>query len=85
MNSSIRPAFTYSRIVAPPPADVPVAGGLAGLVERWLDVVVDELEGGPAWPLPGVTLLVRHDEDRRVERRLLRPRLLAGVEHALAR
>jgi hypothetical protein len=27
---------------------------------------------------------VRHDEDRRVERRLLRPRLLAGVEHALA-
>jgi hypothetical protein len=27
---------------------------------------------------------VRHDEDRRVERRFLRPRLLAGVEHALA-
>jgi hypothetical protein len=27
---------------------------------------------------------VGHDEDRRVERRLLRPRLLAGFEHALA-
>ena len=27
---------------------------------------------------------MRHDEDRRVERRLLRPRLLAEVEHALA-
>src|ERR1700730_17697914 len=65
-------------------ADVPVAGGLAGLVERGLDAVVDEVEGGPARPLPGVTLLVRHDEDRRVERRLLRPRLLAEVEHALA-
>src|SRR5438552_11848745 len=34
--------------------------------------------------IPGVTLLVRHDEDRRVERRLLRPRRLAEVEHALA-
>jgi hypothetical protein len=33
---------------------------------------------------PAVTLLVRHDEDRRVERRLLRPCLLTGVEHALA-
>src|SRR5205823_11548773 len=65
-------------------ADVAVAGGLAGLVERGLDAVVDEVEGGPARPLPGVTLLVRHDEDRRVERRLLRPRLLAEVEHALA-
>src|ERR1700733_3365146 len=42
------------------------------------------MEGGPTRPLPGVTLLVRHDEDRRVERCLLRPRLLAEVEHALA-
>src|SRR3954462_13487754 len=67
-----------------PDADVAVAGGLAGLVERGLDAVVDEVEGGPARPLPGVTLLVRHDEDGRVERRLLRPRLLTGVEHALA-
>jgi hypothetical protein len=25
----------------------PVAGGLAGLVERGLDAVVDEVEGGP--------------------------------------
>ena len=33
---------------------------------------------------PRVTLLVRHDEHRRVERRLLRPRMLAGVEHSLA-
>jgi hypothetical protein len=56
-------------------ADVPVAGGLAGLVERGLDAVVDELEGCPAVPLPGVTLLVRHDEDRGVVRRLIRPRL----------
>src|SRR4029453_10926934 len=62
----------------------PVAGGLAGLLERGLDAVVDEVEDGPAQPLPGVTLLVGHDEDRRVERRLRRPRLLAGVEHALA-
>ena len=60
-------------------ADVTVAGGIAGLVERGLDAVVDEVEGGPAGPLPRVTLLVRHDEDRRVERRLLRPRLLARV------
>src|SRR6476620_9160057 len=59
-------------------------GGLAGLVGRGLDAVVYEVEGGPARPLAGVTLLVRHDEDRRVERRLLRPRLLAEVEHALA-
>src|SRR6266851_4769714 len=58
--------------------------GHAGRVERGLDAVVNEVEGGPARPLPGVTLLVRHDEDRRVERRLLRPRLLAEVEHALA-
>jgi hypothetical protein len=65
-------------------ADVPVAGDLAALVERGLDAVVDEVEGGPARPLLGVTLLVRHDEDRGVEGRLLRPRLLAGVEHALA-
>src|SRR5204863_7637736 len=65
-------------------ADVSVGGGLAGLVERGLDAVVDEVEGGPTRPLPGVTLLVRHDEDRRVERRLLRPRRLAEVEHALA-
>src|SRR5713226_5146914 len=35
-------------------ADVPVAGGLAGLVERELDAVVHEVEGGPARPLPGV-------------------------------
>src|SRR4029453_2514765 len=46
--------------------------------------VVCEVGGGPPRPLPGVTLLVRHDEDRRVARRLLRPRLLAEVEHALA-
>jgi hypothetical protein len=64
-------------------ADASVAGGLAGLVERGLDAVVDEVEGGPTRPLPGATLLVRHDEHRRVERRLLRPRLLAEVEHAL--
>ena len=32
----------------------------------------------------GSALLVCHDEDRRVERCLLRPRLLAGFEHALA-
>ena len=56
----------------------------AGLVERRLDAVVDEVEGRPARPLPGVTPLVGHDEDRRVERRLLRPHLLACVEHALA-
>src|SRR2546423_8081371 len=54
------------------------------MVEGGLDAVVDEVEGGPARPLPGVTLLVRDDEDRSVERRLLRPHLLAGVEHALA-
>src|SRR4051794_1866087 len=42
------------------------------------------MEVGPARPLPGVTLLVRHDEDRRVERRLLRPALLTRFEHALA-
>src|SRR6185437_2668065 len=36
-----------------------------------------------ARPLPALTPLVRHDEDGRVERRLLRPHLLAGVEHAL--
>src|SRR5260370_19436741 len=72
------------RCAAARDADVSVAGGPAGLVERGLDAVVDEVEGGPARPLPGVTLLVRHDEDRRVERRLLRPRLLPHVEHALA-
>ena len=84
-NSSISPAFTYSRIVAPPPTmRTSLTGGLAGLVECGLDAVVDEMEGGPARPLPGVALLVRHDEDRRVERRRLRPHLLAGVEHALA-
>jgi hypothetical protein len=33
------------------------------------------VEGGPTQPLPGGTLLMRHDEDRRVERRILRPRL----------
>src|SRR4249920_464793 len=53
------------------------------MVERGLDAIVDEVEGGLARPLPGVTFGVRHDEDRRVERRLLRPRLLAGVEHSL--
>src|SRR5579872_2283704 len=72
------------RCAAARDADVAVAGGLAGLVERGLDAVVDEVEGGPARPLPRVALLVRHDEDRRVERRLLRPRLLAGVKHTLA-
>ena len=78
--------FTYSKIVAPPPAirTSRDAGGLAGLVERGLDAVVDEVEGGPAPPLPGITFRVGHDEDRCVERRLLRPRLLAGVEQALA-
>src|ERR1700741_118341 len=58
--------------------------GLARPGERGFDAVVDVVEGGPARPLPGVTLLVRHDEDRRVERRLLRPRPLAEIEHALA-
>src|SRR5207253_11008917 len=76
---------TYSRIVAPPPAMRMSRSPSAS--RAWssaLDAVVDEVEGGPARPLPGVALLVRHDEDRRVERRLLRPRLLAEVEHALA-
>src|SRR5205085_11036532 len=65
-------------------ADVAVAGGPAGLVTRGLDAIVDTVAGRPTRPLPGPTLLVRHGEDRRVERRLLRPRLLTGVEHALA-
>jgi hypothetical protein len=54
-------------------ADVAVAGGLAGLVQGALDAVVDEVEGGAAGPLPRVALGVRHDEDRGVEGRLLRP------------
>ena len=52
------------RLAAARDADVPVAGGLAGLFERGLEPRVDEVEGGPARPGPGVTLLVRHDEDR---------------------
>src|SRR6266566_4325406 len=72
------------RLTAAGDADVPVSGRLAGLVEGAVDAVVDEAEGGPARPRPRVTLLVRHHEDRGVEGRLLRPCLLAEVEHALA-
>src|SRR3954467_10699095 len=86
VNSSIRPAFTYSRIVAPPPAmrtsRSPAASRACSSASCMPSLT--KWQGGPARPLPGVTLLVRHDEDRRVERRLLRPRLLAEVEHALA-
>jgi hypothetical protein len=42
-------------------ADVAVAGGLAGLVERGPDAVVGEAEGGPTAPLPGVALGVRRE------------------------
>ena len=55
-----------------------------GPIECGLDAVVDEVERGPARPLPGVTLLMRHDEDGRVKRRLFGPCVLAGVEHSLA-
>jgi hypothetical protein len=60
-------------------------GGLAGLVERGLDAVVDELEGGPAGPLPGVTLLMRHDEDRGVERPAPPPATPARPDRTLTR
>ena len=76
VNAGIAPTLDQAR---------EAAGDLACLVERELNAVVDEVEGGSARPLPGVTLLVGDNEDRRVERRLLRPHLLAGVEHALAR
>ncbi len=91
VNNGIEAALDRAREAAGD-RDVRIAGGgativehvNAGLVERGLDAVVDEVEDGPTRPLPGVTLLVRHDEDRCVERRVLRPRRLAGVEHALA-
>src|SRR3982074_1562881 len=65
-------------------ADVPVAGGRAGLVERGLDAVVDEVEGRAAPPPPRGPPPRADAETRRVQRRPLRPHLLAGVEHALA-
>ena len=72
------------RVGAAGDADVPAAGRLAGPVECAADAVIDEVERGAALPLPRVASLVRHDEHRRVERRVLGPGVLAGVEHALA-
>src|SRR5262245_52906589 len=42
------------RLGAAGDAHVAVAGGLAGLEQRALDAVVDEVEGGAAVPHPGV-------------------------------
>ena len=50
-------------------ADIPVVVAAVGLLERGLDAVVDEVERRATRPRPRVTLLVRHDEHRRVERR----------------
>lgn len=72
------------RVGAAGDADVPAAGRLAGPVECAADAVIDEVERGAALPLPRVASLVRHDEHRRVERRVLGPGVLAGVEHAFA-
>jgi hypothetical protein len=54
------------------------------MVERGLDAPVDEVEVAPVGRSPGVTRLVRHDDDRRVDRRVLGPRLLAGSNTRLA-
>src|SRR6187397_3699916 len=58
VNDGIESALLQAREAAGD-RDVRIAGGLAGLVERGLDAVVDEVECGPAGPFPGVTLLVR--------------------------
>src|SRR5690606_14074927 len=63
---------------------VPAVGDLMRPDERRLDAVVDEVERRSARPVPWFPLLVGQHEDRRVERRLLGPSSLAGVEHPLA-
>src|SRR5690606_19265443 len=72
------------RLGAAADADVSIPGHLAGLPQRGLDAVVDEVEGGPTRALPWLAYLVGEDEDRRVERRVLGPPHFAALEHALA-
>ena len=69
---------TAGRASAPPPSrDVLAAGGLAGLRQRRLDAVGDEVEGGAALHLERLALVVGEDEDRHVEGRVLAPPAVA--------
>src|SRR6267143_1217247 len=72
------------RVSSPGDSDVAPPDDLARFLQRTLNPVVDEVEGRPAWALPRSSDLVRHDEDRRVERRLLGPKFFPALEHSLA-
>src|SRR5690606_810549 len=61
-----------------------VAGGFARLTQCALEAVVDKEKRRAPEPLPRVAHLMGHYKDRRVEGRILRPVVLASVEHPLA-
>src|SRR5271166_1913871 len=64
--------------------DILVPSDLLRLAQRALDAVIDEVEGSPAWALPGTAHLCGQDEDRRVEGSFFGPGEFSPVEHALA-
>ena len=64
--------------------DVLVAGGRGGLLDRLLDPVADEHVARPTRLLDRQSISIREDEDGRMERWLVGPRLLTDVEHGPA-
>jgi hypothetical protein len=65
-------------------ADVFSSGDLARLPQGTLDSIINEVERGPAWALPGAANLLGQDEDPSMEGRLVGPETFSSVEHPLA-
>src|SRR5215212_12200933 len=64
-------------------SDIFTSGDLTRLPQCALDSVVDEVESGLAWALPGTANLLGQDEDRRMEGCFLGPETFSAVEHPL--
>ncbi len=65
-------------------ADIFSPGGLAGLSQGTLDSIIDEVERGPSWALPGLANLLGQDEDPGMDGRLVRPETFSPIKHPFA-